>query len=75
VVPEFFEMHRAYGLLREWESREARPEWEFHTRLEPCHKHFCSGCVVKDCPVRQEDATSQRRLGLEELRRIDTNLP
>ncbi len=75
VVPEFLELKEAYRLLREWEVQEARPEWEYHSRLEPCHRHFCSTCAVSPCPVRAQPLEGVRRLGLEDLRRIDTNLP
>jgi len=78
IVPEYLDVLKAHQVVHHFSDamlNETKMPGEWHTHFEPCRKRYCVECPVKDCPIRQKEFVSRRRLTMSEATDRNENFP
>lgn len=74
VVPQFWDIQTAHDELVSFEKAVISGyefEGDMNLHLDPCRKAYCQVCVLKDCPIREEEFVERLAFAVEELRAQD----
>jgi cation diffusion facilitator family transporter len=74
VLPEFWTVEKAHDTADAFEQRviDALPfDGEIVFHVDPCQRHYCSVCDVRDCPIRAAPFINRTAISLEEAVRPD----
>jgi cation diffusion facilitator family transporter len=70
VVPQFWDVSTAHSTAHNFERKvvdEYLYDAEIAFHMDPCEKKYCSQCALKDCPIRANSFTKQKKFELKHV--------
>ncbi len=68
VVPEYLNIREAHDIVENYGIqilKKSSLEGEFHSHIDPCHRHFCENCPIQNCKIRAKAFHSLQTLTVD----------